>query len=97
MKSKKTMFDLVKIPFSRKGSYLSVLNKQEGRDIDRGSVDELYLSRSWNNSCALKRTDLIKLSLLHDGVEVPYEYYRDSVASKAGLGIWICGDMHLTV
>ena len=74
MKSEKTMFDLVKIPFSRKGSYLSVLNKQEGRDIDRGSVDELYLSRSWNNSCALKRTDLIKLSLLHDGEEVPYEY-----------------------
>ena len=50
MKSNRSFIDLVKVPFSRKGSYLSILNKQEGEDIDRGKVDELYLSRTWKNS-----------------------------------------------
>lgn len=74
MKSNRSFIDLVKVPFSRKGSYLSILNKQEGEDIDRGKVDELYLSRTWNNSCSLKKTDLIRLSVVYQGEEVPYEY-----------------------
>ena len=74
MKSKNSFLDLAAVPFARKGSYLTILNKQDGEDIDRGKVQELYLSRTWNNSCAIKRADLIKISLVHDGQEVPYEY-----------------------
>lgn len=74
MKSSQSFLDLAKVPFSKKNSYLSILNKQDGEDINRGKTDELYLSRTWNNSCALKHADLIRLSLLHDGKEVPYEY-----------------------
>lgn len=74
MKSEQSFLDLSKVPFSRKGSYLSILNKQDGEDIDRGKIDELYLSRTWNNSCAIKRADLIKISLVYNGKEIPYRY-----------------------
>lgn len=74
MKSDGSMLDLVRVPFSRKGSYLSILNKQDGDDIERGKSDVLYLSRTWNNSCAIKRADLIRISLIYEGEEVPCQY-----------------------
>lgn len=74
MKSQKSFIDLAKVPFARKGSYLSILNQQDGEDIDRGKKDELYLSRTWNNSCAVKRADLIRICLIQDGKEIPYQY-----------------------
>ena len=74
MKSELSFIDLSKVPFSRKDSYLSVLNKQDGEAIDRGKTDQLYFSRTWNNSCAIKRADLIKITLLHQGKPVSYRY-----------------------
>ena len=75
------MFDLAKVPFARRGAYLSILNRQDGlnedrglNDMLRGTVDELYLSRTWNNTCGLKRADLIQIVLLADGKEISYEY-----------------------
>ena len=41
MKSKNSFLDLAAVPFARKGSYLTILNKQDGEDIDRGKVQEL--------------------------------------------------------
>ena len=74
MKKEDSFIDLRRVPFSRKNSFLSILNKQDGADIDRGKIDELYLSRTWNNSCALKFADMIKISLVYNDKEIPYQY-----------------------
>lgn len=72
MKSKHSLYDLKLLPFSAQGSLSSITTTRDVPYEQRN--DDLYLSLTKSNGGNLTRSGLARISLLHDGKEVPYEY-----------------------